>query len=301
LIFSVTDRCNLFCKGCYSRNLEHRKGDELTTGEIIRIISDAEKLGISIVLLAGGEPLTRPDLHTIAAANPGVLFPVFTNGYLMDQNRVVEFARNKNMIPFFSVEGDESMTDGRRGAGTYRKITDAIALARKSRLFWGVSITVNHDNFSTVIGKGYARDLIGKGCRAFIFVEYVPAENGTDANVLNDDERKELIRHVDWCNRNLDSLFTAFPGSEEEFGGCLAAGRGFFHINPYGFAEPCPFAPYSEMNLKHFSVEQVIRSPLFRLIQENHEKLKETKGGCALFENKEWLRNELQHLSGKPQ
>jgi hypothetical protein len=40
---------------------------------------------------------------------------------------------------------------------------------------------------------------------------------------------------------------------------------------------------------------------LFRLIQENHEKLKETKGGCALFENKEWLRNELQHLSGKPQ
>lgn len=34
-----------------------------------------------------------------------------------------------------------------------------------------------------------------------------------------------------------DIVFVSFPGDEKSSGGCVAAGRGFFHINSHGGAE----------------------------------------------------------------
>lgn len=45
-------------------------------------------------------------------------------------------------------------------------------------------------------------------------------------------------------------VFLSFSGDEKYVGGCLAAGRGFFHINANGEVEPCPFSPYSDVNSK---------------------------------------------------
>ena len=79
----------------------------------------------------------------------------------------------------------------------------------------------------------------------------------------------------------------SFPGDEESMGGCLAAGRGFFHINAAGGAEPCPFSPYSELNVKERSIIEVLQSQFFCKVREisaaeagNHD------GGCTLFQFK---------------
>jgi len=48
----------------------------------------------------------------------------------------------------------------------------------------------------------------------------------------------------------MPGLFVAFPGDEDLYGGCLAAGRGFVHISPEGRLEPCPFSPFSDVSLK---------------------------------------------------
>lgn len=76
----------------------------------------------------------------------------------------------------------------------------------------------------------------------------------------------------------------AFPGSEEFMGGCLAAGRGFFHVAQDGAAEPCPFSPYSVANVKDVGLEGALRSSFFSRVQEiegSHSF--EHEGGCALF------------------
>ena len=70
-------------------------------------------------------------------------------------------------------------------------------------------------------------------------------------------------------------------------GGCLAAGRGFFHINPYGGAEPCPFSPYSDINLRNVSLRQALRSPLFQKIRAASVLAASHSGGCVLFEQDE--------------
>jgi MoaA/NifB/PqqE/SkfB family radical SAM enzyme len=93
------------------------------------------------------------------------------------------------------------------------------------------------------------------------------------------------------------ALFIAFPGGEEEMGGCLASGRGFVHISPDGNLEPCPFAPYSDSNLKDMSLKDALDSRFLRKIRQNHHNLKETRGGCALWENRAWVQSLIKDSS----
>ena len=72
LIASITSRCNLHCAGCYSR-CNHSTVDsspvrQLTAEEWLRIFGEAFDMGISFILLAGGEPLLRRDVIEAADA-----------------------------------------------------------------------------------------------------------------------------------------------------------------------------------------------------------------------------------------
>ena len=66
LIASITSQCNLHCAGCYSR-CNHATVDaepvrQLSAEEWLRIFAEADDLGVSFILLAGGEPMIRRDI-----------------------------------------------------------------------------------------------------------------------------------------------------------------------------------------------------------------------------------------------
>ena len=88
-------------------------------------------------------------------------------------------------------------------------------------------------------------------------------------------------------------MLIAFPGDEKRSGGCLAAGRGFFHINPRGGVEPCPFSPYSDTNLKDVSLREAMDSPLFAGLGQGILD-SEHRGGCVLFEHEEEVRKLME-------
>lgn len=67
---------------------------------------------------------------------------------------------------------------------------------------------------------------------------------GSEHLVLSNQQKAELMGRVEALCQSLPGLFIAFPGDEDQYDGCLAAGRGFLHINPSGKVEPCPFAPF---------------------------------------------------------
>ena len=87
-----------------------------------------------------------------------------------------------------------------------------------------------------------------------------------------------------------DMLYISFPGDEKSSGGCLAAGRGFFHINSHGGAEPCPFSPYSDLNLRRVSLREALRSPLFVALREGELLEDDHAGGCVLYEKREQVK-----------
>jgi MoaA/NifB/PqqE/SkfB family radical SAM enzyme len=294
MILSVTSRCNLACAGCYAQAQERQEESDMTPSELLSVVRQGSDLGIAIMLLAGGEPMTRADdLLTIAHDVPNVVFPVFTNGTLLDESLVRRIRRQRNLVPVISLEGHEAATDARRGEGVAGQAQAAIARMRKAGIFFGTSLTVTRLNIDTVLDERYLSSLIDLGCRLFFFVEYVPVREGTESLILENVQRARLAVAVTSLQKRLRGLFIAFPGDEEMFGGCLAAGRGFIHVSPSGRVEPCPFAPYSDASVRDVPLRDALASPLLAAIRDNHDRLTETSGGCALWSQREWVRSLL--------
>jgi hypothetical protein len=85
-------------------------------------------------------------------------------------------------------------------------------------------------------------------------------------------------------------LFIAFPN--EDHTRCLAA-EGFSAYQSLWQVEPCPFAPFSDTDLRFETLRDALQSKFLRLIRENHKLLKEGEGGCALWSNRDWVRKIL--------
>jgi len=290
LIASITSQCNLNCAGCYDRikDASSVKG-EMTREEWGRIFTEAQELGISAILLAGGEPLKRADILEEASRYTSILFPVFTNGIMLDSAHVQFFEKNRHLIPIISIEGDEILTDARRGNGVYTRTMQAMKSLKEFDLLFGASITVTNDNLSDVTREETLADLEEKGCKVVVFVEYVPVE--TPGLALDDSGRTLLEERLASLREKREMILVSFPGDEKESGGCLAAGRGFFHINAGGDAEPCPFSPYSDTSLKTTSLREALQSPLFTRLREGGALLGEHTGGCVLFDQAEYVRS----------
>ncbi len=88
---SITDRCNLRCTYCRPKEGISLKGhdDILRYEEIIRIVSQAVKMGLIKVRLTGGEPLVRRGFVEFAAALKQIHglqdISLTTNGLLLDK------------------------------------------------------------------------------------------------------------------------------------------------------------------------------------------------------------------------
>lgn len=292
LISSITSSCNLFCKGCYARANnacgEEVKKDHLSSERWGQIFKEAKDLGISFILLAGGEPLMRKAVIEAAAQVKEIMFPIFTNGTMLQKEYIDLLDKNRNLVPILSIEGDKNQTDRRRGEGTYEVLMKVMDTLNKKGILYGVSVTVTTENVRTVASKAYFELLYNKGCRAMIFVEYVPVTELTKELAPTDIEREVLENEQQKLREHFeDAIFLSFPGDEKYSGGCLAAGRGFFHINVDGSAEPCPFSPYSDTNLKACTLREALKSPLFRKLEETGMLLGEHDGGCLLFQREE--------------
>jgi len=107
---------------------------------------------------------------------------------------------------------------------------------------------------------------------------------------LDDEGRVFLASRVGELRKDRSMVLISFPGDERESGGCLAAGRGFFHINASGGAEPCPFSPCSDTSLRSTTLRGALASPLFTRLREEGLLFKEHAGGCTLFAQAEDVR-----------
>ena len=292
LIASITSQCNLHCAGCYSR-CNHATVDaapvaQMTGEEWLRVFSEADEMGISFILLAGGEPMLRRDIIEAAGERPGILFPIFTNGTFIDEKYLTLFDRCRNLIPIMSIEGNREVTDARRGKGIYDRLIANMDEFKKRGLIFGASVTVTTENLKEVSSDSFIRCLSERGCKAVIFVEFVPVTEESKNLAPGDDEREYLANEIARLRREVpEMVFVSFPGDEKSSGGCLAAGRGFFHINSHGGAEPCPFSPYSDVNVRDAGLKEAMHSALFTALRSGDLLADDHKGGCVLYEKRE--------------
>ena len=315
-VLSITSSCNLHCTGCYSRANDACNDNEplnqLSGEEWEDIFDQAKDLGISFIVLAGGEPMIREDVIIKASQFKEILFPIFTNGTLLNNDYLRLFDENRNLVPIFSIEGDEEVTDLRRGEGVYNQLLNSMELMRNNNIIFGASLTFTKGNLSNLLSKEYINQLRDFGCKVIFFIEYVPVNEETIELTPGDYERELLLNELELLRKEYDDmLFLSFPGDEKTSGGCLAAGRGFFHINSHGGAEPCPASPYSDINVRDSSINshggaepcpaspysdinvrdssllEALDSKLFKSLRDGGILLDDHEGGCVLFEHKD--------------
>ena len=291
LIASITSACNLHCAGCYSRctkgTVDAAPVEQLTDAEWMRIFDEADALGISFILLAGGEPMLRRDVIEAAGKKPNILFPIFTNGTFIDKRYFELFDRCRNLVPVLSIEGEKEITDARRGKGVYDRLIANMDEFKRRGLIFGASVTVTTQNLKEVSADSFLQKLSERGCKLVIFVEFVPVTEESKELAPGDEEREYLRAEIARLrSEQPEMVYVSFPGDEKDSGGCVAAGRGFFHINSHGGAEPCPFSPYSDVNVKNGSLREAMHSPLFTALREGELLLDDHEGGCVLYEKR---------------
>ena len=305
LIASITSSCNLHCAGCYSRCANATQDTapvaQLTDGEWLDIFRQAEELGIGFILLAGGEPLLRRGVIEAAGQRQNILFPIFTNGTFLNATYLDLFDRCRNLVPVMSIEGDRVATDARRGEGIYDRVIANMEALRDRGVIFGASVTVTTENLEEALSDAFIDTLAEKGCKAAFFIEYVPVDDATRYLAPDDGARATITAAIDRLRaRREDMLFISFPGDEKSSGGCLAAGRGFFHINSHGGAEPCPFSPYSDISVRDTSLREALASPLFTALREGGYLLEDHIGGCVLHAKRAQVEALLHSESKNP-
>lgn len=149
VVWSATQTCNFSCLHCQSAATDQRIPGELSTTEARAMIDDLVLLGVSSLIVTGGEPLIREDVQELVgrAAARGIHVGLATNGSLLTPAVVAALAEMGVRDVMVSICGPEEIHDRfRLQPGAYRKAVEGIRAARRGGIRVGVRFTVTGDN-----------------------------------------------------------------------------------------------------------------------------------------------------------
>ena len=149
VIWNLIRRCNLTCRHCYSISTDIDFPGELATAEVFAVMDDLHAYGVRVLILSGGEPLLRQDLHSIAtrAKAMGFYVGLSTNGTLIDRSNIDGIAAMGLDYVGISIDGTRDIHDAfRRKRGAFDSSMAAVRLARDAGIKVGLRFTLTQDN-----------------------------------------------------------------------------------------------------------------------------------------------------------
>lgn len=299
ILLDPTSACNLHCTGCWAAEYGNRLNLDYDT--IDRIIKEGKELGVYFFIYTGGEPLVRKkDIIRLCEKHNDCVFLVFTNGTLIDEKFAKDMLRVKNFVPAISIEGNENVTDLRRGKGVYQNVIKAMDVLRENKLPFGVSCCYTSQNVESISSEEFIDSLIDFGAKFAWFFHYMPVGNKAVPELLCTPEQREQMYHQIRKFRSTKPLFTIdFQNDGEYVEGCVAGGRRYLHINPNGDIEPCVFIHYSDSNIKDKTLLEALQSPLFMEYRKGQPFNNNHLKPCPMLENPEKLKNMINKTHAK--
>jgi len=298
-VISPTMRCNLHCPGCYAG--EYQQDFGLSFETVDRILTEAKELGIYFVTVSGGEVFIRPDIIDLWGKHNDMYFQVYTNGTLIDQDMAKRLERLGNVAPMISVEGFEKETDARRGKGVYKKIMAAMDNLREQGVVFGASITETRENIDLIASDELVDMLIEKGAMVIWYFQYIPIGRKPAVHLIPTPEQRDGLRRRLRYLRSTKPIFIGdFWNDGPYVGGCIAAGREYFHINANGDVEPCVFAHFAVDNIKDKSLKDVLNSDFFKSIRKQQPYRENLLTPCMIIDKPKVLRKAVLDSGAHP-
>lgn len=279
IAWEVTGRCNLDCVHCRSSsNLDAAAGD-WTLDEAYKLIDDITDYASPVLVLSGGEPLTRPDLFDIASygTSKGLRMCIATNGLLIDDEVCEKMKQSQIKMVSLSLDGStaEIHDNFRNVNGAFEGCLRGIEYLKKHNIPFLINSSFTKRNQGDIPNVyKLAKEL---GATAWYMFMIVPTGRGEDImeELISTDDYDEILNwHFDVEQEENELLMrpTCAPhyyrvqyqrakekGIKHErralkFGtgggkGCIA-GQTICLIDRYGEVQPCSYFPHSAGNVK---------------------------------------------------
>jgi MoaA/NifB/PqqE/SkfB family radical SAM enzyme len=299
MVISPSMRCNLRCYGCYAG--EYSQADDLDSALLERVICEAEDMGIVYTVVSGGEPFFSKDVLKMWEKHNNMLFQVYTNGTLIDQEMAQRLAEYGNVVPCISVEGYKEETDLRRGKGTYERILAAMDNLNEEGVIFGFSATATRQNNELISSDEFVDFYMNKGCFIGWYFNYVPIGRKPALELMpTPEQRVDRWKRIRRMRQEKPILLADFWCDGPLSGGCIAGGRSYFHVNNHGDVEPCVFTHFATDNLKDTSLADALGSPLFRAIRSRQPYCPNLLRPCMIIDNPTVLREVVSESNAHP-
>lgn len=273
-VLSVTDRCNLHCQGCYATGDDEKR--EINRKEILKIVNEMLRYGVGFFVITGGEPLMKESIITDLGKIRRASYLLFTNGTLLNSEKIEKLRSFPNIIPVLSFEGSDRLTDQRRGQGVAQRVNAAIGLLKKKKIGFGVSVTATKKNLLYLLEKKFYEDASSKGALIVFVIDYVSSQKEDDDLVLDAYEVLLKEERIQQIKKESDLIIINLPADESPDGRCIAGGTGLIHVNAYGEVQPCQFYQLSAGNILERDLIEILKSEpmvLTRLYAKNRDSV----------------------------
>jgi len=305
-IWNLTNRCNLYCKHCYSSANQDTSG-ELSLREIEDVAKQLAEENIRFVILSGGEPLLREDIWDIAALlrDLGMKTYLSTNGLLIDREKVEKIKGSFDYVGV-SIDGAPEVHDRFRGRKhAFEASLNAVNLCLREGLRVGLRFTLALQTIESLpfifdlaeelgVSKIYISHLVyaGRGNRlrdverrayreavefivekAFSYhergidIDVVTGNNEADAVILYEKFRERYPKRA----YNLLNILRVWGGNQ--------AGVRLVNIDHRGNVKPDPFFLHSLGNLRQKRFREIWHGN--GLLTRLREKPRRIKGRCS--------------------
>jgi radical SAM protein with 4Fe4S-binding SPASM domain len=201
VVWNITNACNLACKHCYQNATARRSKDELSRAEKIAVIDQLSDNYVPMVAIAGGEPLTDPDLWAVLerAQEKKVYVTIATNGTLLTR-------RNVDRIASFGVKYIEVSLDSSDPSthDAFRGVPGAWA-----RTVEGIENVVAHPDLRCGMAVCFTRETVKSATEmmdlaaslkvdTFVHFNFIPVGRGIEmaSEDMLPEQREELLTRL---------------------------------------------------------------------------------------------------------
>jgi MoaA/NifB/PqqE/SkfB family radical SAM enzyme len=233
----------------------------------------------------------HPQLFEILEAHPDCYFQIFTNGQFITEEKARRLRAIGNATPLISVEGNQIVSDERRGrSDVLSRTMDGLHNCLRHKVLTGVCTSLCQTNIDDLLTETWLDRLIELGVMYAWYHVYRPM--GPDANpqlCLTPEQQLRARRFVVEmrAKKPIVIIDAYFDGQGKAL--CPAANGITNHINPWGGIEPCPIVQFATDNIHDGSktLFEKFNSPFLngfrRLAQQ-------TTRGCIVLERPDLLK-----------
>ena len=272
MAWETTRRCYLSCRHCRGAARNEDYAGELTTDDGKRLIDGIAEMGGPILILTGGEPMSRPDIYELAryGTDAGLRVVMAPCGQLLDEETAPRLREAGVQALSISIDGpDAEAHDEFRGvAGAFDSALRGSQHARAAGLSFQINTTVTKLNVQ-LLPEIYqlALDIGANGFDAFFLVPTGRGSDLRDLAISPEEQERALcwlaetsaaapIRVKVTCAPQFSRIRQQLGGPSRRSqsgrpagGGCMA-GRGFVFVSHRGVLQPCGFLDVSSGDLR---------------------------------------------------